>query len=427
MNGKINNTLLTALRPATAAFEVNDSDLKGFGLRIQPSGVMSYFVRYRLRGKQTRYVIGRTSEFTPAQARDVARSTLAGINLGTNPLDDRKPLKEAKTLGKFITEDFAPWAKTHRKAADTNLARIRKNFDAQWDRPLSELNALGIEKWRQQRLNHPVRPAKPATVNRDLAALKAAVSKAVEWEFLELHPLTKVKASKEDSGAIVRYLSDAERVALFAALGQREDAKKADRTKANSWRHERDYPTLPSLDDRAFYDHLQPCIIVSLNTGMRQGELLSLNWTDINLSAQQLSIRGSNAKSGKTRHIPLNSDAMAALNQWRHQSTSANLLVFPSANGKRIVEIKTAWANLLRDAKIEKFRWHDMRHDFASRLVMAGVDLNTVRELLGHADLKMTLRYAHLAPEHKASAVEKLVSQPARTKNELPAQATTRN
>lgn len=256
MNGKINNTLLTTLQPTASAIEVNDSDLKGFGLRIQPSGVMSYFVRYRLRGKQTRYVIGRTSEFTPAQARDVARSTLAGVNLGNNPLDDRKPLKEVKTLGKFIDEDFAPWAKTHRKAADSNLARLRKNFDVQWDRPLSELNALGIEKWRQRRLNHPVLPAKPATVNRDLAALKAAVSKAVEWEFLEEHPLTKVKPSKEDSGGIVRYLSDAERVPLFAALDQREQGKKAERTKANVWRHERNYPTLPSLDDQAFCDHL---------------------------------------------------------------------------------------------------------------------------------------------------------------------------
>lgn len=415
MNHKINNTLLTTLKRGSAAYEVNDTDLTGFGLRIQPSGVMSYFVRYRLRGKQTRYVIGRTSEFTPAQARDVARSTLAGVNLGTNPLDARKPVKEAKTLGKFITEDFAPWAKIHRKAADANLARIRKNFDAQWGRPLSELNALGIEKWRQQRLTHPTRPAKQATVNRDLAALKAAISKAVEWEFLETHPLAKVKAAKDDSGGIVRYLSDGERVALFAALVLREDTKKAERTKANAWRRDRDYPTLPSLDDQAYFDHLQPCIIVSLNTGLRQGELLSLCWSDINMTVQQLTIKGANAKSGKTRHVPLNSDAMAALNQWRQQSPSTNVLVFPSAGGKKIVEIKTAWAKLLRDADIENFRWHDMRHDFASRLVMAGVDLNTVRELLGHADLKMTLRYAHLAPEHKATAVEKLVSSTAMT------------
>jgi integrase len=418
MNGKINNTLLATLKPATAPFEVNDTDLKGFGLRIQTTGVMSYFVRYRLRGKQTRIVIGRTSEFTPAQARDAARSMLAGINLGTSPLDDRKPVQEAKTLGKFITDDFGPWAKSNRKAAESSLARLHRNFDAQWDKPLTDLNALAIEKWRQLRLNHPIRAAKKATVNRDLAALKAAISKAVEWGYLEQHPLSKVRASKEDSAGIVRYLSDAERVALFSALAQRESAKKLERANANAWRCERGYPPLPSLADQAFCDHLQPCIVLSLNTGLRQGELLSLTWADVNLVGKQLTIKGENAKSGKTRHVAINSDAMAALNDWRKQSPASNILVFPGAKGKKIVEIKTAWARLLRDAKIEKFRWHDMRHDFASRLVMAGVDLNTVRELLGHADLKMTLRYAHLAPEHKATAVEKLVNLANRTKQQ---------
>jgi site-specific recombinase XerD len=98
-----------------------------------------------------------------------------------------------------------------------------------------------------------------------------------------------------------------------------------------------------------------------------------------------------------------------ALTQWHEQSkkTGARNLVFPSPkSGKKMESCASAWETLLKRADIENFRWHDMRHDFASRLVMRGVDLNTVRELLGHADLKMTLRYAHLAPDSKLQAVK---------------------
>jgi integrase len=100
------------------------------------------------------------------------------------------------------------------------------------------------------------------------------------------------------------------------------------------------------------------------------------------------------------RHVPLNKKATAALRLWRRRGHTG--LVFG------LTDIKKSYATLLRNAGIEEFRFHDLRHHFASRLVMAGIDLNTVRELLGHADIRMTLRYAHLAPEHKAAAVEVL-------------------
>jgi integrase len=122
-----------------------------------------------------------------------------------------------------------------------------------------------------------------------------------------------------------------------------------------------------------------------------------------------LTVRGQSAKSGRTRHVPLNAEALAALQGWRAQCSAPEGLIFPGRNGARLDNIRKAWLAVLADAEIKGFRWHDLRHHFASRLVMLGIDLNTVRELLGHASYQMTLRYAHLAPEHKAAAVAKLL------------------
>jgi integrase len=152
-------------------------------------------------------------------------------------------------------------------------------------------------------------------------------------------------------------------------------------------------------------------VLVALNTGLRQGEIFNLDWLDVDLVGAQLTVRGAGAKSGQTRHVPLNSEAVAVLTAWRASATPG--YVFPGrADGEngRLDNITKAWLHAVKAAKLETFRFHDLRHTFASKLVMAGVDLNTVRELLGHATLKMTLRYAHLAPEHKAAAVQKLVA-----------------
>lgn len=143
-----------------------------------------------------------------------------------------------------------------------------------------------------------------------------------------------------------------------------------------------------------YVDHLTPVVRIAMNIGMRRGELLSMTWADINWEAKMLTIQAENAKSGRQRHIPLNVEAMEVLQRWGGQAGERR-------TGKvfEVSDIKKGWGKLIADARIEQFRFHDLRHHFASRLARAGVDLNTVRELLGHADITMTLRYAHLAPD----------------------------
>ncbi len=263
-----------------------------------------------------------------------------------------------------------------------------------------------VDKWRSKRMMSGI---KAITVNRDIAILKAILSKAEEWGIITENPLRKFRPISVDVTAKVRYLTKEEEIRIKNAMRARDEKLKAGRSRANEWRAARGYDCYPNLSQCAYGDHITPMIMLSLNTGLRRGELFSLKWENINFERAMLTVTGDNAKSGKTRYVPLNIVALQCLYNW-HAQSSGDGLVFPNPQtDTQFDNVKKSWASVLKTSEINNFRWHDMRHHFASKLVMAGVDLNTVRELLGHADIKMTLRYAHLAPEHKAKAVAKLV------------------
>jgi integrase len=383
--------------------EVNDTDLTGFILRVQPSGRLSYIVQL---GRGKRITIGDAAVLTPTQGRLKAKVALGAQADGRDPKAAIRIEEGAKvpTLAAFLTDTYGPWVKANRKTGADLVRRIGACFFPDLgDTPLDQVTAWSVELWRKARLQSGT---KPATVNRDINALKAALSRAVDWELIDRHPLAKVKPARVDAHGVVRYLSPDEERRLREALARRDLDLRSARERGNQWRQVRHLDRRPDLG--TFGDHLTPMLLVSINTGIRQGELFNLRWPDIDLERAMLTVRGEGAKSGKTRHVPLNAEALEALKTWRKQ-TEGDGLIFIGRKGGRVDNAKKAWTALLADAGITAFRWHDMRHHFASRLVMAGVDLNTVRELLGHSDLTMTLRYAHLAPEHKAAAVARLV------------------
>jgi len=137
---------------------------------------------------------------------------------------------------------------------------------------------------------------------------------------------------------------------------------------------------------------------------MRHGEILNLRWRDIDIKRGIIYIR--NTKSKENREIPINEQVKTALIRTRKHPASE--FVFHHKDGTQIKNIKKGYWTALRKSGIKGANFHTTRHTFASHLVMAGVDLNTVRELLGHKTLKMTLRYAHLSPNHKKRAVDTL-------------------
>jgi len=149
---------------------------------------------------------------------------------------------------------------------------------------------------------------------------------------------------------------------------------------------------------------------VALHTGMRPSEQYSLRWPQVDLARKLVTIPKS--KNGKTRHIPLNSVAVAAFKVLEQLSLDGAGPVFLNMQGEPLRGYKHWFDPAAKEAGIRDFTWYCLRHTFASRLVMAGVHLKTVADLMGHKTIQMTMRYAHLAPAHQLAAVECLVSQP---------------
>jgi integrase len=403
MKAMIGVELLRKLPPAPA--EIRDSKMVGFVLRVRPSGRHSYYAVY---GRNRWHLLGTSDVLSAPEAREECRKVLADVAKGADPVVAKREAKKDISFEDFVAQHYQPWAEAQRKTGAEQTQRLRQAFGSTLNAvKLSEINAFLVERWRSGRLKDG---KAPTTVNRDLNTLRGALSRAVDWGLLKAHPLSRVKASKTDKRGIVRYLSADEEDRLLKALAGRDDRRRAERARANRWRAERGYPLWPAYG--TFSDHMTPLVITALHTGLRRGELFGLRWRDIDLVAARLTVRGEEAKSGQTRHVPLNAKALEALKTWHKESATndADAFAFPGDDGAALVDIKRSWGKVLTAAKITDFRFHDCRHSFASKLVMAGVDLNTVRELLGHADIKMVLRYAHLAPEHTAAAVAKLVT-----------------
>jgi integrase len=400
MQAFIGATLLASKlsQPRSKPFEISDNQLSGFVLRVQPSGMRSYYAHF---GRNRRVVIGNPEALTPEEARERCKKVLGNIAHGNHPLHGIHG-SDGMTFGIFIADAYTTWINASRpRTAANTLEKLHRNFRTWYPEPLTTITVERIESWKARRLSEG---RSPSTVLRDLFALSSVLRRAVKEGELAENPVRRVDKPRIDRRGKVRFLDDTEESRLRTALEARDQRMKRDREAANAQRLRLGEPLLTPLPH--FGDHLTPAVLITMNTGLRRGELLKLPWASVDFNRRLLTVEGRNAKSRQTRHVPLNDEAAHVLHRWREQSGGKGR-VFEIATG-----FKTSWAKLLRRAGITRFRWHDLRHHFASRLVQRGVPLNTVRDLLGHSTVQMSLRYAHLAPDQRRQAVAKLNEKP---------------
>ena len=399
MQAIIGSTLLSSkvAQPSEKAFEIYDSRLSGFTLRVQPSGVRSYYARF---GRNRRIALGHAGSIEPDEARERCQIVLGNVAHGRHPMHGLGGT-DGITLGVFIANTFTTWvqASRPRTAADT-LEKLYRHFRTWYPEPLTAITVERVEAWKVRCLNEG---RNPVTVVRDLYTLSSVLRRAVKAGELTENPVRRVDKPRVDRRGKVRFLDQAEEARLRQALEARDEEMRNRRTVANDSRETRHQRLLSPL--MHFGDHLTPAVLLSMNTGLRRGESLKLRWSSVDFNRRLLTVEGRNAKNRQTRHVPLNEEAVNVLRNWREQA----------GTGARVFDVvgfQTAWETVLKRARISKFRWHDLRHHFASRLVQKGVPLNTVRDLLGHGSVGMSLRYAHLAPDQRREAVSKLNERP---------------
>jgi integrase len=409
VKAKLTIKLVGSLKPKAKIYDVYDTEISGFVLRVRPSGLMTYLFFYRnAKGQKRTHTIGKG--LSSVQARDIAKRCNAevahGIDINAQDNSIKKAATKAKasTLIAFLENIYKAWLIDNRRSGQDAYERLVRSFPTLADKQLDQITSWDIVIWRKAQKKKGL---SEQTSKRNLAELKSMVGYAKKWGFVATNPLADVSFGKLEDNRTVRYLGDSERKRLYAALDSREQELRTKRTSGNVWREQRGYELMADHSEGAFADYLKPMVILALNTGLRRGELFALRWSDVNLSNKQLTVTSKSAKSKKARYIPLNTDTHATIQQW-HSQRGERTYVFSGKEDKPLTNVRKSWGRVLKIAKIEDFRFHDQRHDFASQLVRRGVDLYVVKELLGHSTIQVTERYAHLAPKQLEDAVNLL-------------------
>ena len=358
------------------------------GIWRQPDGKPGYLaeINYadprtgkRVREQKSIHRLDLAREWRQTRKADALRGEI------TRKKDEPKPM----TFSALAEEYLVVWSKVKKKPLSykrdgETLRRLGRTFGR---RIISDITRRDIERYFAERANDTVgsgerrHPVTPATMNRELCCLKNMMRKAVDWGYLESNPAGSIKQERE-SPPEYDFLTEDEIDRLLENCGTPQ---------------------------------LRAIVTVAVNTGLRRGEIFRLEWRDVSFDKGEnglITVR--KPKNDDTRYIPMNPLVREALKRQPARIIDGKVCphVFSGSEGKPLVDVKKGFAAAVGRAEIGRHvRFHDLRHTFASHLVMKGVDLRAVAKLGGWRDIQMVMRYAHLAPNHLQAAVDALAER----------------
>ena len=333
-------------------------------------------IRYRVQVRLKGHPIQTATFERLTDAKNWAKITEGAIKDGRH---FRNTEAKKRTLGELIDRYIKDIMPTKPKSGEKQRSQLEWWKQELGSYFLVDITPALIGEKRDMLLGGTTRLKKKrsnATVVRYLAALSHALSVAVkEWAWLDDSPMRKVRKPKESRGR-VRFLSEIERKALLEACQQSENK------------------------------YLYTIVVLALSTGMRRGEIMNLRWDDVNPKEGYLILH--ETKNGERRRIPLTSHALECIKAMDKVRRIDTPLLFPSNRKKVQSYFWKQWLKALKEAGIEDFRFHDLRHTTASYLAMNGASIAEIAEVLGHKTLQMVKRYSHLSEGHTSKVVESM-------------------
>lgn len=395
---KLNEKALRDAEPRTGvSYQIFDTEVIGFAVRVQSSGARTFTIDYRHAGRQRRMNIGRWPEWSVTAARERAKELRRAIDEGRDPLAVREDFREAPQvkdmIDRYIAEHLPKLAKNN---AGDQVSMLRKMLEPAWGNKLvTEITKSDVARFLDFVAEGRPRPSKakpnnrarklqghkptPIRANRMGEVLRKMFTLAMEWEWRADNPAQGFHRRIEQ--ARERFLGPEELTRIAAVLDNAEDQLGA------------------------------AIIRMCMLTGARVGEVRTARFEQFNLDYVIWSKPAATTKQRKIHRVPISQEVVTIVRQRQMVVPHGNPWLFPSETvGQPVREIRRFWARVQKEADLPDVRIHDLRHTFASLLVSGGASLEMIGRLLGHSQMQTTQRYAHLMDSPLRAGVDTVAS-----------------